>query len=74
MSYIGYKIKPQVIIILIAICIIQLTRFFTIWKNDKKDLLISLMSSILGFVVSFTIVMCTLKSMNIPIDKEKHMD
>ena len=71
MSYIGYKIKPQVIIILIAICIIQFTRFFTIWKNDKKDLLISLVSSILGFVVSFTIVMCTLKSMNIPIDKEK---
>lgn len=64
MSYIGFKIKPQILILFIAMGIILLLNFNKFFKENKKLAIICLTIALSGVVVSFLFV-------NIATDKSE---
>ena len=69
LAYVGYSIKPQVSIVLIAIVLGQALKFFSKHLNTKKSWG-ALIGAVVGIVLSINIVNVTVNSLNISINKE----
>jgi hypothetical protein len=72
-SFIGYSIKPQVIIIFISICLIEIWRFFFVSSEYKKKKSIVLTALVLSFLLSNTICKIIYRQTGFSIDKEKKL-
>jgi hypothetical protein len=70
-AFLGYYIKPQVIIILIAIVIIEIWKFFFLTKIEKKKKIAILLTLIIAFFSSSVINKAIYKQTGLNINKQQ---
>lgn len=71
LSFIGYKIKPQIFIVFIAILMVECINIFKEKKKIKKDIFRRLAAVIIGIVCAGLVSQAAVSSMNFYIDKNK---
>ena len=76
LSAIGYSIKPQTVIVTIAVIMVEIVQFFAPLVKGKKEVIKNLVLSLLIFGVSmmlvhFLIVKAVYPSLGIPLNSEK---
>lgn len=70
-SYIGYRIKPQIFIVTIAILIVTIASFRKGWLCDKKHLLKKIVVCVAGLLVGILVVTAGVKATHLEADEEK---
>lgn len=71
LSFLGYRIKPQVIIIFIAIMLVELVRFIYLSNTEKRKKLPMVGILVIAFVVSGIFYKIVVIQTGLTIDKEK---
>lgn len=71
LSYLGYKLKPQVFICDIALVIVELPAIIECLKSCRKKIVSGVLVLAAGLVLSFGIVSVCTESIGITIDEEK---
>ncbi len=68
-SFIGYKIKPQIFIVLIAICLVEFVDF--VRSKSIKEKSIEFIGLVVGVVLAVSFSAVAVNSMNISLKEEK---